>query len=160
MRRFGGDRHFVRERAVMTALGRAGAEDLVERLDDGLSTQLGRTWAEGTELSGGQWQKLALGRAMMREVPLLLVLDEPTASLDAQAEQRLLKQYAATDRTVARETGGITLLVSHRFSTVRMANLIIVVEDGRVVEFGRHEDLLRAQGTYAELYTVQAAAYV
>jgi ATP-binding cassette subfamily B protein len=145
--------------AVRAALGRARVDDLVERLEHGLDTQLGKTWAEGTELSGGQWQKLALGRATMREGPLLLVLDEPTAALDAQAEHRLFDRYAANARRVARETGGVTLLVSHRFSTVRMADLILVVADGRIAEVGAHDELMRAGGLYADLYSLQAAAY-
>ncbi|QFZ24291.1 ABC transporter ATP-binding protein [Saccharothrix syringae] len=145
--------------AVLAALGRARADDLLDRLDDGLATQLGKTWTEGTELSGGQWQKVALGRAMMREQPLLLVLDEPTSALDAQAEQRLFERYAANARRVAAATGGITLLVSHRFSTVRMADLILVVADGRITEAGGHDDLIRSGGLYAQLYAMQAATY-
>lgn len=147
------------EAAVHDALERARGADLVERLDDGLSTQLGKQNAPGTELSGGQWQKLALGRAMMRTEPLLLVLDEPTSALDAQAEHDLFEQYARSARRVARHTGGITVLVSHRFSTVRMADLILVVGDGRVSESGSHEELMALGGLYAELYGLQAAAY-
>ncbi|MDQ1681964.1 MAG: ATP-binding cassette, subfamily bacterial, partial [Frankiaceae bacterium] len=115
--------------------------------------------ADGTELSGGQWQKLALGRAMMRELPLLLILDEPTSALDAEAEHQLFEQYAENARRVGRETGAITVLVSHRFSTVRMADLILVVADGRVAEAGDHAALLAQDGLYAELYALQASAY-
>ncbi|MCE6996418.1 ABC transporter ATP-binding protein/permease [Saccharothrix sp. S26] len=145
--------------AVRAALHRARAEDVLDRLEDGMETQLGKSYADGAELSGGQWQKLALGRAMMRAEPLLLVLDEPTSALDAQAEHRLFERYAAGAREVGRRTGAITVLVSHRFSTVRMADLIVVVADGRVREHGSHEELMAADGLYAELYAMQAAAY-
>ena len=147
------------ERAVLAALDRAQATDVVGRLEKGLATQLGKSYTDGTELSGGQWQKLALGRAMMRELPLLLVLDEPTSALDAEAEHALFERYAEGARRVGRASGGITVLVSHRFSTVRMADLIVVVADGRVVEAGPHAALMRNKGLYAELYELQAAAY-
>src|SRR5690606_27448126 len=109
----------------------------------------------GTDLSGGQWQKLALGRAMMREDPLLLLLDEPTSALDAQAEHNLFEQYALGARRVAQRTGAITVLVSHRFSTVRMADTILVVGEGKVLEAGTHEELIAMNGTYADLYALQ-----
>jgi ATP-binding cassette subfamily B protein len=147
------------EPAVLAALGRARADDVVARLDGGLSAQLGKSYAEGTELSGGQWQKLALGRAMMRELPLLLILDEPTSALDAQAEHALFERYAEGARRVGDATGGITVLVSHRFSTVRMADLILVVDGGWIAEAGDHASLLRSRGLYAELYELQARAY-
>jgi ATP-binding cassette subfamily B protein len=145
--------------AVEAALDRARASDIVGRLRDGLETQLGKSHADGVELSGGQWQKLALGRAMMRELPLLLVLDEPTSALDAEAEHQLFERYAEGARRVGAATGGITVLVSHRFSTVRMADQIIVVADGHVVEAGPHAQLMRNRGLYAELYQLQAKAY-
>jgi ATP-binding cassette subfamily B protein len=144
---------------IVHALERAHAGDVVETLPDGLETPLGRTWSAGSELSGGQWQKLALGRMMMRPKPLILLLDEPTASLDAHAEHVLFEQYAATARAAASTTGAITLLVSHRFSTVRMADLILVLDDGRVVESGTHDELMALDGSYAELYRLQARAY-
>ncbi|MDP9408961.1 MAG: ABC transporter ATP-binding protein/permease [Actinomycetota bacterium] len=144
---------------VGAALTRAGAGDLPGRLPRGLETQLGRDWEGGVELSGGQWQKLALGRAMMRDRPLLLVLDEPTASLDAQAEHELFERYAEAARRSAASAGTVTVLVSHRFSTVRMADLIVVLEDGRVREMGAHEGLMARGGLYAELYELQARAY-
>jgi ATP-binding cassette subfamily B protein len=147
------------EPAVRAALDRAHAGDVIDRLDDGLATQLGRSHTDGAELSGGQWQKLALGRAMMRKSPLLLILDEPTAALDAEAEHQLFEQYAANARRVGRDTGAITVLVSHRFSTVRMADLIVVVADGRIAESGSHDTLMAADGLYAELYDLQAAAF-
>jgi ATP-binding cassette subfamily B protein len=144
---------------VEGALERAHAADVVATLPAGLETPLGRTWANGSELSGGQWQKLALGRTMMRRRPLVLLLDEPTASLDAHAEHVLFEQYAATAREAARTSGAITLLVSHRFSTVRMADLIVVVDGGSILEHGTHEELMARDGTYAELYRLQARAY-
>lgn len=147
------------EDAVNAALRRARAEGVIAGLSDGLDTQLGKSYAEGTELSGGQWQKLALGRAMMRERPLLLVLDEPTSALDAEAEHRLFEDYAQNAQRVGRETGAITVLVSHRFSTVRAADLIIVVGEGGVLERGTHATLMAARGVYSELYSLQAAAY-
>jgi ATP-binding cassette subfamily B protein len=147
------------EAAVRSALERARATAVLDRLDDGLATQLGRSYTDGTDLSGGQWQRLALGRAMMRELPLLLVLDEPTSALDAQAEHELFEQYALNARRVGRETGAITVLVSHRFSTVSMADQILVVADGRVAESGSHDELMRASGLYAELYALHASAF-
>jgi ATP-binding cassette subfamily B protein len=144
---------------VSAALGRAGAADLPDRLPRGLETQLGKDWAGGVELSGGQWQKLALGRAMLREEPLLLVLDEPTASLDAEAEHELFERYADAAHRSAASTGTVTVLVSHRFSTVRMADLILVLEGGRIREAGSHAELMACGGLYAELYELQARAY-
>ncbi|WP_377273762.1 ABC transporter ATP-binding protein [Peterkaempfera sp. SMS 1(5)a] len=151
--------HLDDEAAVLAALERADATLVLDRLDDGLATQLGRSWTDGTELSGGQWQRLALGRAMMRELPMLLVLDEPTSALDAEAEHQLFEQYARNARRVGRETGAVTVLVSHRFSTVSMADQILVVADGRIAEAGSHDDLMRASGLYAELYALHASAF-
>jgi ATP-binding cassette subfamily B protein len=145
--------------AVTGALERAQAQDVMRRLGDGLGTVLGKSNVGGTDLSGGQWQKLALGRAMMREAPLLLLLDEPTSALDAQAEHNLFEQYALGARRVAQRTGAITVLVSHRFSTVRMADTILVVGDRRIVESGTHEQLVARGGSYADLYTLQAKQY-
>jgi ATP-binding cassette subfamily B protein len=144
---------------VGAALDRAAAADVVQAMAQGLETQVGRSFEGGTELSGGQWQKLALGRAMMRERPLLLVLDEPTAALDADTEHALFERYAGAARAVAAESGGITVLVSHRFSTVRMADMIVVVGGGTVTEVGTHAELMAAAGVYAELYELQARAY-
>jgi ATP-binding cassette subfamily B protein len=144
--------------AVTAAVGRAGADDVVEHLPGGLDTQLGPTWPEGVEVSFGQWQKLALARGFMRDEPLVLVLDEPTAALDAETEHALFERYAAGARDTSR-TGRITILVSHRFSTVRMADLIVVLDGARVVEVGTHEDLVAAGGQYADLYEIQATAY-
>ena len=151
--------------AVSVAVDRAGAADVVERLIEGLTTQLGPTWPGGVEVSFGQWQKLALARGFMRDRPLLLVLDEPTAALDAETEHMLFERYAAAarggfgaDRAQAPD-GRITILVSHRFSTVRMADLIVVLDGSKLVEIGSHEELMAKRGQYAELYGIQAAAY-
>ncbi|MCW3065012.1 MAG: transporter related protein [Solirubrobacterales bacterium] len=153
------------EPAVVSAVNRAGADDVVARLTAGLETQLGPTWPDGVDMSFGQWQKLALARGFMRDRPLLLVLDEPTAALDAETEHALFERYAAAARGgngLAPDgiaDGRITILVSHRFSTVRMADLIVVLDGSRVVEVGTHDDLRSKGGPYSELYGIQAAAY-
>lgn len=146
------------DQLVSAALARAAASDVIRRLPDGLDSQLGRQF-DGIDLSVGQWQKVALGRAMMREEPLLLILDEPTASLDAPTEHALFERFAGAAQKVAARTGGITILISHRFSTVRMADLIVVLADGGVAEQGPHEQLIAGEGLYAELYRLQALAY-
>jgi ATP-binding cassette, subfamily B, bacterial len=146
------------EQALVTAADRAGARDLVEALPAGLHTQLGPTWADGVDVSFGQWQKLALARGFMRDEPLVVALDEPTAALDAETEHQLFERYATRARQ-ARQSGSVTILVSHRFSTVRMADLIVVLDGARVAETGTHEDLLARGGRYAELYQIQAAGY-
>jgi ATP-binding cassette subfamily B protein len=152
--------------AVTTAVARAGAGDVVDGLNEGLETQLGQTWPGGVEVSFGQWQKFALARGFMRDQPLLIVLDEPTAALDAETEHALFERYASVARNGhlpnddgAGGVGRITLLVSHRFSTVRMANLIVVLDGARVVEVGSHQELVAKGGCYAELYGIQASAY-
>ena len=151
--------HLDDEPVVLGALDRAAGSDVLAALVDGLDARLGRSFQGGRELSGGQWQKLALGRGMMRDAPLLLVLDEPTAALDAATEHQLFERYRhAASRTAAR-TGGITLLVSHRFSTVRNADLILVLADGAVAEAGSHAELMTRRGLYAELFELQAASY-
>jgi ATP-binding cassette subfamily B protein len=142
------------EPAVAAAVDRAGAGDVVDRLPAGLDTQLGPTWPRGVDVSFGQWQKIALARGFMRDQPLLLVLDEPTAALDAETEHALFERYAAASRS-----DGITILVSHRFSTVRMADQIVVLDGARVAESGSHEELMVRGGPYSELYGIQAAAY-
>jgi ATP-binding cassette subfamily B protein len=146
------------EPSVTTAVERAGAADVMGKLTAGLDTQLGPTWPGGVELSFGQWQKLALARGFMRDQPLLLILDEPTAALDAETEHALFERYAAAARDGS-AGGRITILVSHRFSTVRMADLIVVLDGSRLVEVGSHEQLMAKGGQYAELYGIQAAAY-
>jgi len=147
------------EGAVVAAVDRAGASDVLARLASGLNTQLGPTWPSGVELSFGQWQKLALARGFMRNQPLLLVLDEPTAALDAETEHALFERYAAAARGTESDSGRVTILISHRFSTVRMADLIVVLDGARLVEVGTHEELMAKSGQYSQLYSIQAAAY-
>ena len=159
-----GDEPRMDERpAVSDAVARAGADDVIDRLAHGLDTQLGPTWDAGVEVSYGQWQKLALARGFMRTDPLVLVLDEPTSALDAETEHALFERYATSARRDPGDdgdgNGGITILVSHRFSTVRMADLIVVIEGSRVIEIGSHDELMGRRGHYAELYGIQAAAY-
>ncbi|MGC4110591.1 MAG: ABC transporter ATP-binding protein [Nocardioides sp.] len=144
--------------AVGSAVDRAGATPVVEGLQQGLDTQLGPSWEGGVDVSFGQWQKLALARGYMRPEPLLLMLDEPTAALDAETEHALFERFAAGARDVA-TNGRVTVLVSHRFSTVRMADLIVVLDGARVAEVGSHDELMAHQGTYAELYSIQAESY-
>ena len=144
--------------AVGSAVDRAGATTLVSDLRDGLDTQLGPSWDDGVDVSFGQWQKLALARGYMRAEPLLLMLDEPTAALDAETEHALFERFASGARE-ASDNGRVTVLVSHRFSTVRMADLIVVLDGARVVEIGSHADLMARGGTYAELYAIQAESY-
>ena len=147
------------ERALAAAIGRADASDVVARLKFGLDTQLGPTWPDGADLSFGQWQKFALARGFMRYAPLVLVLDEPTAALDAETEHALFERYSLAAHSDKSANGQITILVSHRFSTVRMADLIIVLDGARLVEVGTHDELMTNRGAYSELYTIQAAAY-
>jgi ATP-binding cassette subfamily B protein len=130
-----------------------GATELLASLQEGLETPLGRWFKDGTELSGGQWQKVALARAFMREEADILVLDEPTAALDAEAEHAIFQRF----RELAR--GRTTLLISHRFSTVRMADRIVVIEHGQLVEQGTHAELMALGARYAHLFTLQAKGY-
>ncbi len=146
------------EAAVSSAVTSAGANDVVRHLSKGLHTQLGPTWPDGVEISFGQWQKIALARGFMRDRPLLMILDEPTAALDAETEHALFERFASAARQTSAD-GRITVLVSHRFSTVRMADFIIVLDGAHVVESGSHEQLMTRHGKYAELYGIQAAAY-
>jgi len=143
---------------IEQAVSDADADALVRRLPDGLNTRLGRQFG-GVEVSEGQWQKIALARASMRPAPLLFVLDEPTASLDAPSEHAIFERYMRRAREIAEHSGGITLVVSHRFSTVAGADLILVMEGGQLAECGTHEQLLAANARYAALYSLQATAY-
>ena len=144
--------------ALSGAVRAADADGLVGRLPEGMGTQLGRELG-GTDLSEGQWQRTALARGSMRTDPLFFVLDEPTASLDAHSEEAVFRGYMERARVYGRRTGAVTLIISHRFSTVAGADLILVMDRGRVIESGGHRELLARGGTYAELYGVQARAY-
>jgi ATP-binding cassette subfamily B protein len=140
------------------AIDRGGARSVVDQLPDGIETPLGRMHHDGAELSGGQWQRLAIARGMVPADPLCLVLDEPTAALDPEAEQLLFDAYRTAARSVG-AAGAVTVLVSHRFSSVKMADRIVVLDAGTVIESGTHQELLAADGHYAALYRSQADAY-
>ena len=143
---------------IAEAVHAADAHSLVERLPEGYETQLGRQLG-GVDLSEGQWQRTALARASMRPQPLLFVLDEPTASLDAPSEHDVFRRYMARARELADRNGAVTVVVSHRFSSVADADRILVMHQGEVVESGTHDDLMSQQGRYARLYSIQADAY-
>ncbi len=143
--------------AILAAMRRSDSLELLDELPKGLDTQLGSTWS-GIDLSGGQWQKVALSRGLMRTNPLLLVLDEPTAALDAETEYSLFHRHSET--ALRRKGAGmVTLFVTHRFSTVRMSDQIVVLHDGRVSETGTYEELMQRSGLFAELYELQARSY-
>ena len=138
--------------AISEAAHRAGADEFLDRLPAGYETMLGRLFETGHELSIGQWQKVALARAFIRDAPLV-IMDEPTASLDARAEYELFE----TMRELFEERA--VLLISHRFSSVRMADRIYVLKDGEITETGTHDDLVEAGGLYADLFRLQAGTY-
>ena len=150
---FGSVDHLGDELRVTRAVDQGGARELVRGLPGGLETQLGRWFKAGTELSGGQWQKVALARAFMREEADILILDEPTAALDAEAEHAVFERFRQLT------AGRTAILISHRFPTVRMADRILVLEGGRVTEDGTHADLLAAGARYATLFKLQASGY-
>jgi ATP-binding cassette, subfamily B, bacterial len=145
--------------AVGAAAARARADRVLRAVPGGLAGYVGHSYADGTELSGGQWQTVGLARTLMRQHPLLLILDEPAAALDASAEHDLFQRYASSAGQAGRQDGGITVLISHRFSTVGMADLIAVLDHGQLTECGTHRELMTARGLYAELFTLQARAY-
>jgi len=145
--------HFEDEARWREAAEMATASPFVADLPEGYQTQLGKWFKDGRELSGGQWQKIALARAFIREGADILVLDEPTAAMDARAEAQVFEQF----RELARER--MVILISHRFSTVRMADLIVVIQGGRVLEQGNHETLMQLGGHYAHLFALQARGY-
>jgi ATP-binding cassette subfamily B protein len=145
--------HFEDETRWREASAKGMASEFIENLPAGYHTQLGKWFNDGRELSGGQWQKIALARAFMRSKADILVLDEPTAAMDAEAEATIFEHFRALSEN------RIVILISHRFSTVRMADQIIVIQDGRIIEHGNHAQLVEQQGHYAHLFKLQARGY-
>src|SRR5581483_8964860 len=125
---------------------------VIAKLEGGYEQMLGRRFEEGVDLSGGEWQKVALARAYLRNAQLL-ILDEPTAALDARSEFEVFQRFAELTQ------GKMALFISHRFSTVRMADRIVVLENGSIAEEGNHDELARLGGRYAEMFEMQAASY-
>ena len=150
---FGEVQNLQSDAQITRAIERGGAETVVGALKAGIDTQIGRWFKDGVELSGGQWQKIALARAFMRESADILVLDEPTAALDAEAEHAVFQRFRELTQ------GKTSILISHRFPTVRMADRILVIDRGQVVEEGTHDSLVTANGRYAHLFALQAQGY-
>ena len=128
------------------------ADELAKKLPNGYEQMLGKRFSEGVELSGGEWQKVAITRAYMREAQIL-ILDDPTSALDARAEYEVFQRFTELTK------GRMAVLISHRFSTVRMADRILVLDKGELMEIGSHEELLAKQGRYSELFNLQAMGY-
>lgn len=145
--------HFEDRQRWQEAADMGMATPFIEALPDGFDTQLGKWFRDGRELSGGQWQKIALARAFMRSRADILVLDEPTAAMDAEAEATIFEHFRGLT------TNRIAILISHRFSTVRMADQIIVIQAGRIIERGSHDELIAQDGHYAHLFKLQAQGY-
>ncbi|RPI92115.1 MAG: ATP-binding cassette domain-containing protein, partial [Chloroflexi bacterium] len=137
---------------IKAAAERGGARTIIKNMPQGYDTMLGRRWEKGQELSGGQWQKIALARAFMRKAEVL-VLDEPTSALDAEAEYEVFRRFGELIE------GRIAVLISHRFSTVRMADRIVVLSAGKILEVGSHAELIHLDGAYARLFNLQAEGY-
>jgi ABC-type multidrug transport system fused ATPase/permease subunit len=149
-----GDVEYLEDKTRWQIAAQKGmAQPFIQQLPQSFQTQLGRWFKGGQELSGGQWQKIALARAFMRTQADILVLDEPTSAMDAQAEFDIFNHFRSLTQSQ------MVFLISHRFSTVRMADKIVVIEDGKVVEQGTHEELLQVKGRYARLFSLQAAGY-
>jgi ATP-binding cassette subfamily B protein len=149
----GDEPHFDDEARWRESARMGQAEEMVAALPDGYRTQLGKWFLGGRELSGGQWQKIAVARSFMRSDADIRVLDEPTAAMDAEAEAEVFRHV----RDMAE--GRMTILISHRFSTVRMADEIVVLDSGRIVERGNHDSLMQQHGVYARLFALQASGY-
>lgn len=140
------------QEAIEEAARRSLADEVVSEMKEGYNQQLGRRFAKGVNLSGGQWQKIALARAYMKDAKVM-ILDEPTSALDARAE------YEAFQRFIGLTKGKTSIIISHRFSTVRMADRILVLKDGKILEHGTHEELMSNENLYAELFSLQASGY-
>jgi ATP-binding cassette subfamily B protein len=150
----GSVKHMEDEERIKRSLQLSGGDELLPILGQGLKSPLGRWFMDGAELSGGQWQKIALARAFMREEADILILDEPTAALDAQAEHAVFEKFRSLTK------GRTSILISHRFPTVRMADKIVVIEAGTIQEEGTHDSLVKANGRYAKLFALQAQGYL